>query len=77
MPFVRQISILVEELKIESPHVDTPTEQKLCLSFESSGFCEGWQGVIVFRFTTGKALSFQRSLLAIGAQQGTAAEVGR
>lgn len=69
----RQINISVEDPKIANLYVDTPAEQKLCLSFESSIFREGWQGVIEFRFNTDKAHSFREALLAIGAQQGTAA----
>ena len=52
-------------------------KEQLHLSFESSDFREGWQGVIVFRFTTDKALSFQKALIAIGAQQGIAAEADK
>jgi len=70
----RQINISVEDPKIVNLYVDTSAENKLHLSFESSDFCKGWQGVIVFRFTTDKALLFQKSLLAIGAQKGTAAD---
>ena len=69
----RQINISVEDPKIANLYVDAPTEQELYLSFESSDFREDWQGVIVFRFKTDKALLFQKALLAIGAQQGTAA----
>jgi hypothetical protein len=68
----RQINISIEDPKIADLYVDTPTEQKLCLSFESSNFREGWQGVIVFRFRTDKAHSFREALVAIGAQQGAA-----
>ncbi|WP_100637766.1 hypothetical protein [Marinobacter salexigens] len=73
----RQINISVEDPKIAKLYVDTPTEQMLCLSFESSDFREEWQGVIVFRFATDKALSFREALVAIGAQQGTAADKPR
>lgn len=73
----RQINIAVEDPKIAKLHVDTPTEQKLHLSFESSDFREGWQGVIEFQFATDKALLFQEALLAIGAQQGTVAAVNK
>jgi hypothetical protein len=58
-------------------YVDTPKEQKLCLSFESSDFREGWQGIIEFRFNTDKALLFRDALVAIGAQQGTATDAGK
>jgi hypothetical protein len=73
----RQINISVEDPKIAGLYVDTPTEQKLCLSFESSNFREGWQDVIVFRFGTDKAHSFREALVAIGAQQGTAADADK
>jgi hypothetical protein len=73
----RQINISVEDPRIAKLYVDTPAAQKLCLSFESSNFREGWQGVIVFRFATDKALSFRDALVAIGAQQGTAADADK
>ena len=69
----RQLDICVADPRIANLYVDTPTEQKLYLSFESSDFREGWQGVVVFRFTTDKAVLFQKALLAIGAKRGTAA----
>ena len=72
----RQINISVDDPRITNLYVDTPTEQMLCLSFESSNFREGWRGVIVLRFATDKALSFRKALLAIGVQQGTAADAG-
>lgn len=73
----RQISISVEDPRIANLYVDTPTEQKLCLSFESSNFREGWQGVITFQFATEEALSFRQALLAVGAQHGSAADADR
>ncbi len=73
----RQINISVEDPKLANLYVDTPTEQKLRLSFESSNFREGWQGVIEFRFGTDKALSFREALVAIGAQHGTAANADK
>ena len=69
----RQINISVKDPKITNLYVDTPTEQKFCLSFESSTFREGWQGVIEFLFKTDKAHSFREALIAIGVQQGNAA----
>lgn len=68
-----QINISVEGPEISNLYVDAPTEQQLCLSFESSDFREGWQGVITFRFATDKALLFRKALFAIGAQPGAAA----
>lgn len=70
----RQINISVEDPKIANLYVDTPKEKKLCLSFESSNYREGWEGVIEFRFNTDKALLFRDALIAIGAQQGTATD---
>ena len=72
-----QINISVKDPNIANLHVDTPKEQKLCLSFESSVFREGWEGVIEFRFNTDKALLFRDALVAIGAQQGTAADADK
>lgn len=73
----RQINISVEDPKIVDLYVDTPTAGVLSLSFESSNFHEQWQGVIVFQFATDKARSFQEALVAIGVQQGTAANMGK
>lgn len=64
----RQINISVEDPGMANLYVETPGEQKLCLSFESSNFQEGWQGVIEFRFNTDKAYQFRDALLSIGAQ---------
>jgi hypothetical protein len=69
----RQISIAVKDPGIANLYVDAPTENMLCLSFESSDFRKGWQGVIVLRFATEKALLFREALVAIGARQGDAA----
>ncbi len=68
----RQINISVEDSRIANLYVDTPTQQQLCLSFESSNFREGWQGIIEFRFKTHKAISFRDALIGVGAQRGTA-----
>jgi hypothetical protein len=73
----RQINISVEEPRLAHLYVDAPTEQKLCLSFESSNFREGWQGAIVFRFATDKAFAFRNALLAMGAQQGSAIDTDK
>jgi hypothetical protein len=64
----RQINISVGDPKIAHLYVDTPTEQKLCLSYESSELREGWLGVVEFRFNTDKARKFRDALVAIGAQ---------
>jgi len=70
----RQINIYVNDDKIMNLYVDTPNEQELRLSFESSDFREGWRGVIEFRFDTEKAFLFREVLLAIGVQKGVAPE---
>ncbi len=67
----RQINISVDDPKIANLYVDTPDEQSLWLSFESSNFRAEWNGVIEFRFNTDEALLFRDALVAIGAQQGT------
>jgi hypothetical protein len=69
----RQMNISVEDLKLKNLYVDLLSQDKLSISFESSCFREGWQGIIEFRFQTDKAPQFRDALLAIGAQQGAAA----
>ncbi|MEE4295058.1 MAG: hypothetical protein V2J20_00390 [Wenzhouxiangella sp.] len=73
----RQINISVEDPRIANLYVDSPQEQKLCLSFESSIFREDWEGVIEFRFNTDKAIQFRDALIATGAQQGSSADAGK
>jgi hypothetical protein len=68
----RQINISVEDPKIANLYVDMLKEEQLCLSFESSNFREGWNGLIEFRFNTNKAHQFREALIEIGAQQGAA-----
>jgi hypothetical protein len=68
----RQINIGVNDPKVENLWVECPDDNKLCVSFESSVFREGWEGVIEFRFNTDKAIQFRDALVAIGAQEGTA-----
>lgn len=68
----RQINISAKDPRLANLYIDTPKENKLCLSFESSDFREDWHGVIELRFNTDKALLFRNALLATGAQQGTA-----
>lgn len=70
----RQINISADDPRMANLYVDTPAEQELWLSFESSRFREGWQGVIQFRFNTAKALQFRDALLNVGAQQGIAVD---
>lgn len=67
----RQINISVEDPKLVNLYVNTTNEQKLFLSFESSNFRTGWEGVIEFRFNTDKVFLFYDTLVALGAQQGT------
>ncbi|MGB5444347.1 MAG: hypothetical protein WBM99_02480 [Psychromonas sp.] len=68
----RQINISVSDPKIANLYVDILNEDKLCLSFESSDFREGWDGLIEFRFNTNRAHQFREALIEIGVQQGTA-----
>lgn len=68
----RQINISVKDPKIPKLYVDVPREKKLSISFESSSFREGWEGVIELSFHTEKALLFHDALLSIGVQRGTA-----
>jgi hypothetical protein len=70
----RQIHISVDDPNIKNLYVDTPKTETLRLSFESSLFREGWQGVIQFRFNTPKAVLFHDALVASGAQPGAAAD---
>ena len=73
----RQINISVEDPKIANLHVDILKEEKLCLSFESSDFQEGWNGLIEFRFNTTKAHQFREALIEIGAQHQSTAPDAR
>ncbi|MDY0292591.1 MAG: hypothetical protein RBR02_09690 [Desulfuromonadaceae bacterium] len=68
----RQINICVKDPKIPELYVDVPKEKTLSISFESSSFREGWDGVVEFSFHTEKALLFRDALLSIGAHQGAA-----
>ena len=71
----RQINISTQDPGISHLYVDTPEAHRLQISFESSHFHEGWQGVVEFSFRTDKALMFRDALLAIGARQGSASEI--
>ncbi len=73
----RQINVPVEDPKVANLYVDAPKGQRLCISFESSHFREGWEGVIEFRFNTEKALLFRDAIISIGAQWGNAVDAGR
>lgn len=68
----RQINIAVDDPKFRDLHVDLTRDETLSLSFESSVFREGWQGVMEFRFRTDKAGRFFEALTALGAKQGMA-----
>lgn len=67
-----QINISVDDLRIANLYVDTPAEQSLVLSFESSDFRQGWRGVMEFHFQTNKAHAFLDTLTAIGVRRGSA-----
>lgn len=66
----RQINIAVDNPKNTEIFVDTPKTNILTISFESSTFRDGWEGVIEFQFNTNKAREFLDVLKSIGAQQG-------
>lgn len=73
----RQINMSVEDHRLSELYVSAPDEETLSISFESSVFREGWEGVIEFRFDTEKAIQFRDALGALGAGQGSAADAGR
>jgi len=68
----RQIHIEIDDPKLSNLYVDMPGTRTLSISFESSLFQQGWEGVIEFRFKTDKAGQFQDLLRSLGAQQGHA-----
>ena len=70
----RQINISLHDPKIASLYIDAPTDQSLELSFESSDFRQGWQGVMEFHFRTDKAHAFLEALTAVGVRRGSATE---
>ena len=65
----RQINISVDDPRVSKLYVDAD-QQKLSVSFESSVFRDGWEGVIEFRFKTDKAIQFQETLTSMGVQKG-------
>jgi hypothetical protein len=73
----RQINISVEDPRINSIHVGTPSADTLSISFESSVFREGWEGQIEFRFKTEKARQFYQVLSTIFTQQVAASDVAK
>jgi hypothetical protein len=66
----RQISISVDNPRLAELYADAADQEKLSVSFESSVFRDGWQGVIDYRFKTNKAIQFQDALLSLGVQKG-------
>ena len=67
-----QINISINDPKVSEIYVDALNDYTLSLSFESSVFRDGWQGVIEFQFKTEKALRFCDTLISVGARQGVA-----
>jgi hypothetical protein len=65
----RQINISVDDPKIACIHIGTPSNEMLSISFESSVFRDGWEGIIEFKFKTEKAKLFYQALSSIGAKQ--------
>jgi hypothetical protein len=66
----RQINISVDDPRLSELYVDATDQQKLSVSFESSVFRDGWEGVIEYRFKTDKAIQFQEALTSLGVQKG-------
>jgi len=54
----RQINISVNDPKIANIFICTPSDEMLSISFESSVFRDGWEGIIEFKFKTEKAKLF-------------------
>ena len=65
----RQMNIGADDPRMAELVCDAPDARTLSLSFESSVFRPGWEGVIEFRFKTDKALQFCDALRSIGARQ--------
>ena len=72
----RQISISVEDPRLSELYVDATDRQKLSISFESSVFRDGWEGVIEYRFKTDKAIQFQEALMSLGVKKGFPSDTG-
>lgn len=68
----RQINIAIDDPRISHLYFTASNDTTLSISFESSVFQEGWEGVIEFRFKTEKASQFLDVLTSIGAQKGHA-----
>ena len=71
----RQINISIKDPKISELCFSVPNDETLSISFESSVFRDGWNGIIELRFQTEKALEFFNALQKTGAQQGVPADV--
>ena len=68
----RQINISVDDPRLSKLYADATGQQGLSISFESSVFRDGWEGVIEYRFKTDKADQFQDALTSLGVQKGLA-----
>lgn len=66
----RQINISVDDPRLSKLYVGVSDQHKLSVSFESSLFRDGWEGVIDYRFKTDKAVQFQDALISLGVQKG-------
>jgi len=66
----RQINISVDDPRLSKLYTDVTDQQQLSVSFESSVFRDGWEGVIEYRFKTDKAIQFQDALTSLGVQKG-------
>jgi len=73
----RQINISVADPKISELYFNAHDENRLSLSFESSLFRDGWEGVIEFRFKTEKALQFCGALKSLHARQGAPTDAAK
>ncbi|MCG8642412.1 MAG: hypothetical protein MI862_21985 [Desulfobacterales bacterium] len=73
----RQINISVDDPKIACLHITIPSDGTLSISFESSAFRGGWEGIVEFKFKTEKAKRFYHALGAIGARKGEFSRCGK
>lgn len=62
--------------RLSELYVNATDRQKLSISFESSVFRDGWDGVIEYRFKTDKAIQFQDALMSLGVQKCFASDAG-
>ena len=70
----RQISISVDDPRISALYVALTGSDMFSISFESSIFHDGWNGIIELRFKSEKARQFFDVMRALGVQQGAAAD---